>query len=136
VVRPGGLVTAYAWDMEGGGFPYEPLQAELRAMGIAVPTEPSRTASRVDVMQALWSTAGLEAVDTRTITVRRTFADFADYRTTIFGSPAVGPKLKAMAPAELAHLEERLRSRLPADGDGRITCTAWANAVKGLVPRR
>ena len=85
-------------------------------------------------MQALWSAAGLEAVETRAITVQRTFADFADYRTTIFGSPAVGPKLKAMAQPDLAQLEERLRSRLPADVGGRITCTARANAVKGLVP--
>ena len=23
VVRPGGIVAAYAWDMAGGGFPYE-----------------------------------------------------------------------------------------------------------------
>jgi ubiquinone/menaquinone biosynthesis C-methylase UbiE len=25
VVRPGGIVSAYAWDMEGGGFPYASL---------------------------------------------------------------------------------------------------------------
>lgn len=135
VVRPGGLVTAYAWDMEGGGFPYEALQAELRAMGVAVPTEPSRQASRMDIMQELWRAAGLEAVETRAITVQRTFADFAEYRTTIFGSPAVGSKLAAMAPADLAHLEKQLRARLTADAGGRIICDATANAVKGLVPK-
>src|SRR5688572_7870242 len=49
VVRPGGLVTAYAWDMlAAGGFPYESLQAEMQAMGIAVPQAPSRDASRID----------------------------------------------------------------------------------------
>src|SRR6218665_3355130 len=37
VVRPGGAVAAYAWDMVGGGFPYEGLLAEIRALGIAVP---------------------------------------------------------------------------------------------------
>ena len=37
VVCPGGTVTAYAWDMPGGGFPYEALQAEMRGLGVAVP---------------------------------------------------------------------------------------------------
>ncbi len=36
VVCPGGAVTAYAWDMYGGGFPYEALQAEMRSLGITV----------------------------------------------------------------------------------------------------
>ncbi len=135
VVRPGGQVSAYAWDMEGGGFPYEALQVELRAMGVAVPSPPSPEASRMDIMQELWRAAGLESVETRAITVHRTFADFADYRNTIFGSPAVGPKLAAMAPADLAQLEARLRARLTIDAGGRITCTARANAVKGTVPK-
>jgi ubiquinone/menaquinone biosynthesis C-methylase UbiE len=31
VVCPGGTVAIYAWDMLGGGFPMEPIQAEMRA---------------------------------------------------------------------------------------------------------
>ena len=34
VVCPGGTVATYAWDMMGGGFPLEPIQAEMRAMGL------------------------------------------------------------------------------------------------------
>ena len=30
VTRPGGLVATYAWDIMGGGFPMEPLQAAMR----------------------------------------------------------------------------------------------------------
>src|SRR5471030_806747 len=37
VVCPGGIVTAYVWDMFGGGFPYHALQDEMRSMGVAVP---------------------------------------------------------------------------------------------------
>jgi ubiquinone/menaquinone biosynthesis C-methylase UbiE len=48
VVCPGGIVTAYAWDMVGGGFPYEALQIEMRAMGVPVPVPPSTDASRID----------------------------------------------------------------------------------------
>src|SRR3954454_1133381 len=45
VVCRGGAVAAYAWDMEGGGFPYEALHAEMRWMGVEVPTPPSPGAS-------------------------------------------------------------------------------------------
>ena len=134
VVRPGGLVTAYAWDMVGGGFPYEALQAEMRGLGVAVPVPPSPDASRIDAMRDLWTGAGLDSVETREITVRRTFADFDDYWTTVLGGPSVGRQLAAMASGDIALLKERMRARLPADANGRIDCSARANAVKGRVP--
>ena len=134
VVCPRGTVTAYAWDMFGGGFPYETLQAEMREMGFALPVPPSPDASRVDAMRDLWTGAGLEAVETREITVQRTFTDFDDYWTTILGGASVRPTLAAMASEELALLQARMRALLPADADGRITCSARANAVKGRVP--
>ena len=102
VVCPGGTVTAFAWDMFGGGFPYEALHVEMRGLGVAVPEPPSPGASRMDAMQDLWTGAGLDAVETREITVQRTFADFDDYWTTILGGPNVGSKLAAMASEDLA----------------------------------
>lgn len=131
VVRPGGAVAAYAWDMFGGGFPYEPLREELRALGVAVPEPPSPDASRIEALRDLWAGAGLEAVETREIAVQRTFADFDDYWTTVLGGPSVGSKLAAMTSEDLALLQTRMRARLPADEKGRITCKARANAVKG-----
>ncbi len=133
VVCPGGAVTAYAWDMLGGGFPYDALQVEMRGMGVAVPVPPSRDASRIDAMLDLWTGAGLNAVETREITVQRTFADFDDYWITILGGSSVGPKLAAMTSGELTLLKTRMRARLPADATGRITYSARANAVKGRV---
>jgi SAM-dependent methyltransferase len=134
VVCPGGIVTAYAWDMVGGGFPYEALQAEMRGLGVAVPVPPSPDASRIDAMRDLWTGAGLVRVETREITVQRTFDDFDDYWATVLGGPSVGPQLAAMASADLALLKARMRARLPADTNGRITYSARANAVKGRVP--
>jgi SAM-dependent methyltransferase len=136
VVCPGGMVTAYAWDMLGGGFPYASLQAEMRELGVAVPVPPSSDASRTEAMRDLWTGAGLGAVETREITVQRTFADFDDYWTAILGGPSVGPSLAAMEPDELALLKERMRARLSADDTGRITYSARANAVKGCVPSK
>ncbi len=134
VVSSGGIVAAYAWDMVGGAFPYEALWAEMRGLGVAVPQTPSPDASRIDAMRDLWEGAGLEAVETREITVQRTFADFDDYWTTILGGPSVGPGLAAMASEDLALLQARMRARLPTDASGRITYGARANAVMGRVP--
>jgi SAM-dependent methyltransferase len=133
VVCPGGIVTAYAWDIPGGGFPYEALHAEMRGLGVDVPLPPSRDASRLDVMRELWTAAGLDGVDTREITVQRTFTDADDYWTTVVGGPSVGRQLAAMASDDVARLKTRMAAHLPADAAGRITYGARANAVKGRV---
>lgn len=133
VTAPGGIVAAYAWDMPGGGFPYAVVREELRSMGVNLSTEPNPDASRPEVLRALWTGAGLEAVELREITVNRAFAGFDDYWTTIHGGPAFAPILKAMAPADLDRLKARLRARLPEGSDGRIAYGARANAVKGRV---
>ena len=135
VVRPGGVVAAYGWDMPGGGFPYQSLQDEMRALGVPVSQPPSRDASRIDVMHSLWTGANLQDVETREIGVQRTFKDFDDYWSIVHRGPSVAPKLAAMTPDELALLKARMRARLSSDAEGRITCKARANAVKGRVKR-
>ncbi|WP_303749741.1 class I SAM-dependent methyltransferase [Stenotrophomonas pigmentata] len=134
VVRPGGTVAAYAWDMPGGGFPYEMLLAEMRGLGHTVPSPPSPEASRIEVLRQLWSDAGLEAIETREIDVSRTFADFEDFWSTALGAPNVGSTLAAKTAGERALLKDRISVRLAADTEGHITCHARANAVKGRVP--
>jgi ubiquinone/menaquinone biosynthesis C-methylase UbiE len=136
VVRPGGTVAAYAWDMLGGGFPIEPIRVEMRAMGVTPLLPPSASASRMEALRDLWTTAGLDAVETREITVRRTFVDFNDFWSTSLLGSSVGPTIAAMAPGDVDLLKMRVRARLPADAAGRITYEARANAVKGRVPNR
>lgn len=136
VVRASGWVAAYAWDMLGGGFPYEVLLAELRQLGHAVPTPPSPEASQIEVMHKLWSSAGLVRIKTRKITVRRTFSDFEDFWVTVQGAPSVGALLAALPTAEYEALKARLRAKLPAARNGQITYSARANAVQGRVPKR
>jgi len=133
VVRPGGSVSAYGWDMRDGGFPYASLQAEIQAMGIAVLAPPNPDASSLQTLQALWHGAGLHSVETRCIEVQRTFASFDDYWDTVQGGPSVGPRLAAMSPEERAYLRNRMQQLLPTDAQGRIAYNARANAIKGRV---
>jgi ubiquinone/menaquinone biosynthesis C-methylase UbiE len=138
VVAPGGIVAAYAWDRPGapgGGVPTEPIQAELRAMGFAPPIPPSADASRIEALRALWSGAGIEAVETREIAVTRSFADFDEFWTTTASGASIAPFV-ATLPADVTDaLKVRVRVRLPADGAGRIAYAGRANAVKGRMPK-
>jgi hypothetical protein len=102
-------------------------------MGVDVLLPPSPEASRIDAMRALWSGAGLNAIETREIIVPRTFADFDDYWTSILGGPSTSRGLAKMAEKDVAILKGRMRQRLPADAQGRITYGARANAVRGRV---
>ncbi|MFM9847475.1 MAG: class I SAM-dependent methyltransferase [Hyphomicrobiaceae bacterium] len=135
VVRPGGMIATYMWDMLGGGFPLDPMLVEMRAMGLAPPRPPQMEASRMDAMRALWTDAGLEAVETREIAVRRTFASFDDFWVINAKSPSMSAIIAAMAAADLDALKDKVRARLPADAAGRITYGARAHAVKGRRPR-
>jgi ubiquinone/menaquinone biosynthesis C-methylase UbiE len=133
VVRPGGIVATYMWDMLGGGFPLDPLILEMREMGIAPPRPPRMEASRMDALRELWTGAGLADIATREITVRRTFADFDELWASNLKSPSVGPTVVALAAHDKETLKNRLRGRLPADANGRIAYDARAHAIKGRV---
>jgi SAM-dependent methyltransferase len=134
VVRPGGMVAAYAWDALGGGSPTQPILAEMPALGFPPPLPPSATASRIEALRGLWLEAGLEAVETREITVQRTFDDFDDFWNTTTASTL--KHTLAEMPADIAEqLKQRVRASVPAGAQGRITYDARANAVKGRVPK-
>jgi SAM-dependent methyltransferase len=134
VVAPGGQVAAYAWDMAGGGFPLEPILIELRAMGFNPLRPPSADASRSEILQQLWTDAGLVEVETRRIDVQRSFVDFDDFWAAASLGGSIGPLLASMAPDDLAAIKTRVRAHLNEDSAGRITYGSWANAIKGRVP--
>ncbi len=134
VVRPGGSVSAYMWDMLGGGFPLDPIIADLREMGIPPPRPPRMEASRMEALREMWTAAGLIDIETREITVRRTFADFEELWAANLKSPTVGPTVAAMQADDVEQLRKRVRGRLPADSSGRIAYDSRAHAIKGRVP--
>ena len=134
VVRPGGIVATYMWDMLGGGFPLTPIVEEVRAAGLDPPRPPQLEASRMDSLRDLWSAAGLEAVETREIAVQRTFADFDDLWTISMKAPTLAATVAQLPAPDMEAVKARLRARLPADKDGRITYAARANAIKGRKP--
>jgi len=133
VVKPGGTVSAYAWDILGGGFPQERVFQALRAMGHPPAHPPSVEAANIDALETLWRGAGLTDVETRVITVERTYDSFDDLWSTLMTSPSVKASMAKMAPAQGEELKNSVRAAFPAASNGSITYPAWANAVKGRV---
>jgi hypothetical protein len=133
VVRPGGVVAAYAWDMQGGGFPMTSILAEVRSLGKETQGPPSVEASRMEIMGKLWSDAGMEGVETCKITVQRTFADFDDFWTSSTGAGSVRATIEALSRDEVETVKTRVRAKLSPDAEGCITHSAFANAIKGRV---
>jgi len=134
VVKPGGTVSAYVWDLLEGGGPANPFAAELLGMGISMMNPPSVESSSMDALRVLWAGAGLEAIETQVITVERSFPNFEEFWTTTIKHPILWSVITALALADVEELRTRMRKRLPADGAGRISYAAWANAIKGRKP--
>ncbi|SDS25142.1 class I SAM-dependent methyltransferase [Bradyrhizobium canariense] len=134
VVAPGGTVAAYAWDMEGGGFPLQPILTELKAMGRTPIRPPSAEASKIEALQKLWKDAGLIDVETQRIDVQRSFTDFDDFWTSATLAPTISQLFASMTSDEITRIQTRVRGHLREDSSGRVTYGAWANAIRGRVP--
>jgi len=132
-VRPGGVVAAYHWDVHGGGFPLADIAAEMLELGVAPRVPPSVDASTIDASTALWQHAGLQQVRTCQISVQRAFESFDDYWRSAEPSKSLRPMFEAMDASRRELLKANVRRRLRA-GDGPLTVSARANAVRGMKP--
>jgi ubiquinone/menaquinone biosynthesis C-methylase UbiE len=134
VVRPGGWVATYMWDVSGGGVPCDPIYVALESMGLSSVRPPNPGVSKQEAMQQLWKKVGLASIETRVIRIPvkySSFDDFWDSNTVPIGPQ--GKLIDAMSKNAREQLRTRVRERLPASSDGRIAYEAFANAIKGRV---
>lgn len=134
VVRPGGWVGAYVWDDSVGGSPTQPLQTAIVLEGGDDVTTPSSWVTSMDHLRGVWIHAGLRDIESRVVTVQRTFDDFGSFWTTTSGSGRPKVSLASLGPESTERAKARVRAALPPDAAGRITCAAKANAIRGRVP--
>jgi SAM-dependent methyltransferase len=133
VVRAGGVVASYTWDILDGGFPNEPLMAAMRDSGRMPSLPPSANASRMAALKELWTSANLEKIETREINVSRTFCDFDEFWSTSTLGTNVRAMIAGMSADDIELLKSRVRTQVSVDASGSITCSARANAIKGIV---
>jgi SAM-dependent methyltransferase len=133
VVRSGGLVAAYAWDIFGGGFPLEPVPAVLRSQGIEYPLPPSAEVSRMVNLESLWKTAGLSSVEVCEINGERKFEGFEDFWNLTSSSTALKPVWKNLDSLALLDVKNATRKNLKVKTEEKLILLSWANAIKGTV---
>lgn len=131
VVRPGGTIAAYHWDIAGGGLPLRPILDAVRAEGHEAPEPPSAWASSPQASEELWRGAGLVDVQTCGIDVSRHFDSFDDVWSTASGSPRLRSLFATLSPPALQRIVERVRNNVGAVGDDGVVLNARVNAVKG-----
>ena len=135
VARAGGLIGAYVWDFAKERSPSGPLRRAMRRLGAEVPAIPGTEISGVEALCALFATAGLERIETRTIDVCLAYEDFNDFWRS--QTPGYAPTTKiiaAMKDRERMRLMRAVESSLPRGPGGVIEYCAQANAIKARLP--
>jgi SAM-dependent methyltransferase len=136
VVRPGGWVATYMWDVLGAGTPVHPIYVAMESLGMPAPRPPGAAVSRRDTMRALWDDAGLELIETRVIRIPIVYSGFDDFwdSNSVPVAPS-GNAIHEMSAAAREQVRARVREQLLVGSDGRIGYESFANAVKGRVSR-
>lgn len=134
VVRPGGLIAAYAWDIPARSFPLEPVQAELRAIGQTPMLPPSAAIASPGPLRAAFAEAGLVELRQHTISVTRDFPGFDAFWIATIGTGSLERALDSLSHVEVDALKDRVRTHLVQHEDGRVSYAASANAIVGRVP--
>jgi ubiquinone/menaquinone biosynthesis C-methylase UbiE len=130
VVRPGGKVGAYAWDIFGGGFPYHVTHRAMEAAGHEPIVPPHPEAAELLTLEKLWKGAGLTDVATTSIDVSRIYPTFDDYWSVSNTAPGIAPVLAGLGQDDVMNIRDAAEK---ITGPGPVTIRARANAVKGTV---
>ena len=77
----------------------------------------------------------VEAVETREITVQRTFSGFDEFWAINLKAPSIAPIVAAMESAQIELLQARVRARLPEANGGGVVCQGRAHAIRGRRPK-
>jgi SAM-dependent methyltransferase len=134
VARPGAVVGAYVWDYAGG---MQLLSAFWDAAAALDPAADARDEGlrfplcRPEPLRALFTRAGLTAVDVSAVRVEAAFADLDEvWRPFLGGQGPAGAFTTALPPDRRTALRELLRERLPDP----LVLGARAWVVVGRVP--
>ncbi len=131
IVRPGGLVAAYLWDLPDGGFPYEPVELLIETFGATRVQPPHAGIARPERLLELWRSAGLGEVATAPLTIERRFDDFDGYWQAAMATPGIVAAMRDMPEDQVERIRSALESRLARQRGEPIFVSARAHAVKG-----
>ena len=142
VVRQGGTVCSYIWDVEDERQFTRPFWKAAMAVDPAISALDPRTLFTVrstEGLAAIWQAAGLHDIMVDTISIPTVFRDFDDYwqPCLLDGTTPIQKYARSLGSEEQAVLREQLRAILPTAADGSITLVgriAIARGTKQVSP--
>jgi len=137
VTGSGGTIGAYVWDYAGRMDlmrHFWDTAIELDAAAASMDEGIRFPLCRPDALAGLFKSAGLHEVAVTAIDIPTPFASLEDYWRPFLGGqgPAPAYAMSLDGPAR-ERLRNRLRERLPVQGDGSLSLTARAWAVRAIV---
>ncbi len=132
VTRPGGVVAACVWDHAGQRGPLRDFWAAARTVIPDVDDESELPGTREGHLEELFTTAGLQAIESAALAVTLPLASFeAWWEPFTRGVGPAGAFVRGLDPDGRAALEAECRRRLPADGPFSLDGVSWA--ARGLA---
>ena len=99
VVKPGGIIAAYVWNIFGGGMPLAPLHRELQKRKIEYQLPPKAEVSKLDELEKLWNDADLKLIECKQIQVSRQFENFEEFWNITSSSHSMSLVFKKLTPS-------------------------------------
>ena len=138
VTRPGGVVAAAVWDYAEGMEMLRVFWDEAVALDPSAGPKDERhmPLCRPGELAEFWRGQGMLDVQETALVVPLEFSSFDDFwEPFLAGQGPAGAYVAALSEEQRLTLAQRLRQRLHGQsGDGPITLSARAWAVKGIVP--
>jgi SAM-dependent methyltransferase len=125
VTKSGGVVAACVWDHAGGLGPLTAFWNAARDIDPGVDDKSGRAGAHDGHLAELCATAGLGAIESSMLTVRRAFATFDDWwEPFTYGIGPAGAYVATLDVAHRAALRNRCAEQLPA-APFKLAASAW-----------
>jgi SAM-dependent methyltransferase len=126
VTRPGGVVAACVWDHAGGRGPLSSFWDAVKELDPDADDESGLAGARDGHLAELLSAAGLQDVESSTLTVAARYEAFEEWwQPYTLGVGPAGAYVGTLPDDRLAELQERCRQRFPS-APFEISAVAWS----------
>jgi SAM-dependent methyltransferase len=126
VTCPGGVVTACVWDHAGGRSPLTTFWRAVLDLDPHARDESALAGAREGHLAELFAAAGLRDIKSTALTVRSSFANFAEWwEPFTLGVGPAGEYVQGLDASRRDALRDRCAALLPRQGRIDIVASAW-----------
>jgi hypothetical protein len=133
VVKLGGIIAAYVWDIFRGGMPLAPLHRELQKRKIEYQLPPKAEVSKLDELKRLWHDADLKLTECKQINFTQQFENFEEFWNITSSSHSISLVFKKLTPQLISDIRLSVEKDLNQELSEPLKIQSRVNAIKGFV---